>query len=211
MKLKLTDYVISRAKHLLRFNTQDYERTGALIRRSAVQAAEKCARIGRNNDVQFNKSLKEFLAFFCVVTVNELGLRLGRKSDEELRTIYEALLKAICDGPETEKSLLDHQVTIRALITYKRSGFDHWFYGYWNADLEGMRISKDDLQELESKQIQGPTGDYCRDASFILLVRISRLGNAQASIPSPTVMLAYDNVIRDQVDVFLRNLQQVLR
>jgi hypothetical protein len=211
MKLKLADYVISRTKHLLRPDDKEYERIGTSIRRSAVRAATRCAKIGRNNDVQFNKSLKEFLAFFSVIAVNELGIKLGRRSDEELRNVYEKLIRAICEGPEPDPSLRDRQLTISGLITYKRSGFDHWFYGYWNADLEGMRVTPEDLKELESRQIPGPSGDYCGDASFILLVRVSRLGTAQSSIPPASVILTYDAAIKEEVDVFVRELKRIIK
>jgi hypothetical protein len=211
MKLKLADYVISRARTLWRPDDKDYAPIGALVRQCAVRASGRCARLGRNNDVQFNKSLKEFLAFFCVISVNELGIKLGRRSDEELRAVYEKLIRSICEGPETDPDLRVRQLTINGLMTYKRSGFDHWFYGYWNADLDGMRITPDDLKELESRQIPGPTGDYCGDASFILLVRIARLGSPQPSIPPAPVLLSYDAAIKEEVDVFVRELKLLVR
>lgn len=211
MKLRLAQYVLSQAKHLLRSEVKAFDQVGALIRRRAVRAAERCSRLGRNNDIQLHKSLKEFLAFFCVVAVNELGIRLGTRSDEELKNVYGKLVKSVCEGTEPDEGLLPHRVTVNGLITYKKSGFDHWFYGYWNADLEGMRITKDDLKQIEQRQIQGPTGDYCGDASFILLVRVARLENTQSAIPSAPVMIQYDTAIRDEVDAFVRELKQILK
>lgn len=209
MKLKLGHF-LSRAQRLLRSEARAYEQAGALIRRRAWQAAERCARLGRNNDVQRNKSLKEFLAFFAVVTVNELGIKLGTRSNEELREVYHRLVAAIAEGPDPDPALAKHRVTINGLIRYKKSGFDHWFYGYWNADLEGMRISLRDLKRLEEESIDGPTGDYGGDASLILLVRLARLENAQGVLPARPAVLAYEAIIRDESDAFLRELKQAV-
>lgn len=211
MKLKLADYVISGAKHLLHSEAKQIERVAALIRHRTGRASERCAKIGRDTEVRFHKSLKEFLAFFCVIAVNEMAIRSRRQSDAQLKAIYEKLIKAICDGHESDKALLEQQLTIRGILTPERSGFDHWFYGYWNADLEGMRITKEDLRELEERRIEGPTGNYCADASLILLVRISRLENGAASLPSDVVILEYDRMIREEVSAFVKRLKEILK
>lgn len=210
MKLKLAYYVMSRAKHLFHPAAKEYDQVGLLIRHRALRASMRCAKLGRNTDVQFHKSLKEFLAFFCAIAVNEIALRSDRQSDEELKSIYEKVRQGICEGHEPDPSLVQHQLTVQRVMTYKKSGFDHWFYGYWNADVEGMRITPQDLAVLEEKGISPPPGNPCERAGLILLIRLARLENADFSIPVPLRLRSYDGAIREEVASFVRALNRLL-
>ncbi len=211
MKLKLAKRVLSRAKHLLRFQAQDLEAVGSLIRHSSVRAAMRCAKLGRNTDLQFHKSLKEFLAFFCVIAVNELALKGPCETEEDLLGLYQKILEATCQGKESNPEQLDQQLVISRVISYKKSGFDHWFYGYWNADFDGMRISKQDLEQLGNRHVPGPSGSYSADAGLILLLRVARLENAQNTIPAAAVLRDYDSAIRMEVSTFVRKLKETLQ
>lgn len=211
MKLKLAYYVMSRAKHLFHPEAKEYDRAGALIRHRAQQAAERCAKIGRNTDIQLLKSLKEFLAFFCVIALNELALKSHQQFDEELKASYAKLIKAVCEGAEPNASLIPHQLAVSRVITYKKSGFDHWFFGYWNADFQGMRVTPQDLTDLEGKGIQLPTGNASAEAGLILLVRVAKLESPTGSLPSVASIRSYDRAIREEVTEFVRALKEILR
>ena len=210
MKLKLAQNVMSRAKRLFHFEARAFERAGTLVRHGSLRAAIRCSKLGTNTDVQFHKSLKEFVAFFCVIVVNEIAIQFGRESEEELKVVYDKLMKSVCEGNEPDRTLLEHQLNVARLITYKKSGFDHWFYGYWNADLEGMRITPADLKELELRQIPGPSGSHCADAGLILLIRVARLETNDQSIPDVTQIVTYDTVIQEEVAGFVRALKEIL-
>ncbi|MFO1497032.1 MAG: hypothetical protein U1G07_01320 [Verrucomicrobiota bacterium] len=210
MKLKLAQNVMSRAKRLFHLDGKVYEKAGVLIRHAALRAAIRSSKTGSNTDVQCHKSLKEFLAFFSVIVVNEMAMNSGRQSEEELKGVYQQVVKATCEAAEPDPTLLDHQLTVNRLITYKKSGFDHWFYGYWNADFEGMRITDAELAELTEKGIPGPSGNACADAGLILLIRVARLEDVQLKIPSPEQIWKYDAVIQEEVTGFVRSLKEIL-
>jgi hypothetical protein len=210
MKLKLTDYVVSGAKRLFRSEAKEYEKTAILIRHRAWRAATRCAALGESKEGKFESSLKEFLAFFCVIAVNEIALRTRRRSDPDLKKTLADLIRAICEGNEPSGRLVEQQASIRRILNNKKPGFEHWFYGYWNADLEGMRITQADLKDLEQKRVPGPTGEYRADAGLILLVRVSRLENADSSIPSAAIIQQHDDAIREEVAVFVKGLIEVL-
>lgn len=93
MKLKLGQGVMSRTKRFFQPEAREFDRAGALIRRGSLRAATRCSRLGSNTDAQFQASLKEFLAFFCVIMVNELAMKSGRQSEDELKAIYRKLVE----------------------------------------------------------------------------------------------------------------------
>ncbi len=211
MKLKLAYYVMSRAKHFLQPQEKEFDRAGILIRHRALHAATRCATMGRNTDIQLHKSLKEFLAFFCVITLNEIAIKSNQQSDVDLKQTYAKLIKAVSEGPEPDPNRLSHQLVVSRITTYKKSGFDHWFFGYWNADFQGMQITDGDLGELKQKRIQLPSGSASADAGLILLVRLARLHTRNSTLPETSTIRLYDQAIREEVTEFVRALKDVLR
>jgi hypothetical protein len=203
MKRKLADYVVSKARHLFDREVKFYDNAGVLIRQRAMAAARTVARLGRNTDVEFHKALKEFLAFFCVLAVNEIAIKPGPQGNRELPSIYKAVLTAVCEGAEPDPARRADQLTINRLITYKKSGFDHWFYGYWNADFGGMRVSTRLLEELAQCEIAVPSGDTSRDAMLILLVRLGQQDRRRAGLPPAHMLKQYQTAIQQEITRFL--------
>ncbi|MHC1765489.1 MAG: hypothetical protein AB9869_14505 [Verrucomicrobiia bacterium] len=210
MKLQLAQRVVSRAMSLLHTGVGEYDRMGALVRRRSLSAARECSNIGSDTDLQFEQSLKEFLAFFSVIAVNELAIRSGERSEDELRRVYERLASSICESRERDKSFLQDQATVRRLIREKHAAaFDHWFYGYWNADFVGMRVTEHDLAALGETRGPEPAGSYCTDAALILLARVARLETLELTIPPPSRLLYYDRAIQRHVASFVASLNDV--
>jgi hypothetical protein len=211
MKLKLPDSLLAQAKRLLHLQPNQLDRIGLLIRHHACEAAEHCAFLSRKTDLRYHKALKEFLAFFSAVAVNEIALREGSRGQSALESIYASLKRAICEAAETNPALLAHQLTVRRLLSAKRSGFDHWFYGYWNADFEGMQVSALERESLETSGVGGPTGEGSTDARLILVVRLARLAPAPTDQPFGPILKEFDESAREELRRFSEGLKRVLR
>ena len=140
-----------------------------------------------------------------------MALRFSQQSEPQLKQIYERLTQSVREANLPRKITPEQQSAVRQTLNSQNPSFDHWFYGYWNADLEGMRVTDADLKDLQEKQIERPTGNYRADASLILLVRIAKSESDQDSIPAATALAEYDRTIRNEVSAFVKDLSPILK
>jgi hypothetical protein len=202
MKFKLARRVMSRAMGLLHPAARDSDHIAALVRQRSFAAARECSKLGSDTDPHLQSLLKEFLAFFSVLAVNEIAIRSGERSGDALERIYKRLVTSVSEAYESSSIPLRDEATVRRLINENNAAFDHWFYGYWNADFAGMRVTPRDLAQLGEIKRCEPAKSYGTDAALILLARVAKLESADESIPDPSRVQAYDRVIQQHVASF---------
>lgn len=186
------------------------DRVAALIRDQSILTAARCCQLSQgNNKTQFLASMREFMAFYATIAVNEISIRNSTTATKESPgTIFQRLFKAICAGKLVKS---DWKLIQTAILCDVKSKFDSFFYAYWNADLVALRITPKDLVNLESKGTMSPPDDEPGRAFFAVLVRTCRLDNEEGLIP-PTILVAlFDQVIRQEASDYLQKLKKILK
>lgn len=195
--------------------TISYARVAAVIRFASIVTANKLTDLGQKNETQFMGSLKEFLAFFCTVACNEICIRTDSENKDLVPSCYSSLRDAFFgEQPNSDLEPLrvpeEMKLLVAAMVNAPESNFHSYFWSYWNGDLHSLRVSPADIEEVEKRGVEKPSHGETGAAAYALLVRTCRYENPHSIIPPTIVFLAYDKIIREEVNNFLGVLRAVL-